>query len=71
MVGETEIRKAFSLSLNGTTVEPGCIYGGPDEAPTWTWSRKNPAKRSSGSRTAASMSPHATSYPASAGLICM
>ena len=28
MVGETEIRKAFSLSLNGTTVEPGCIYGG-------------------------------------------
>ena len=27
MVGETEIRKAFSLSLNGDTVETGCIYG--------------------------------------------
>lgn len=33
MVGETEIRKAFSLSLNGDTVETGCIYGGPEEAP--------------------------------------
>lgn len=44
MVGETEIRKAFSLSLNGTTVEPGCIYGGPDEAPHLDLVQEEPGK---------------------------
>lgn len=44
MVGETEIRKAFSLSLNGDTVETGCIYGGPEEAPRLDLVQAEPGK---------------------------